>query len=133
MNSRNRPTSPHTRVARWQKRHRQSLPPGGRGLTFEVLEGRRVLASVADVEPPDPGHSAAVVTLLMPGDANQDLKFDQRDLVQVQQAGKYLTDQPATWEEGDWNGDGVFDQEDIVAALQTGTYLEEAAVDEAMR
>ena len=29
--------------------------------------------------------------------------------------GKYLTAEPANWEEGDWNGDGLFDQDDIVA------------------
>ena len=37
--------------------------------------------------------------------------------------GKYLTGQPATFEEGDWNGDGVFDQKDLVSALQAGSYL----------
>ena len=41
---------------------------------------------------------------LMAGDANQDLSFDQLDLVQVLQAGKYLTRESATWGEGDWNG-----------------------------
>lgn len=71
---------------------------------------------------------------LSPGDANQDYTFDQRDIVEVLQAGKYLTGQPATWGEGDWNGapggfagdppsgDGVFDQNDIVAALHHGFY-----------
>ena len=72
---------------------------------------------------------------LQAGDSNQDLKFDQLDLVQVQIAAKYLTGQPATWGEGDWNaapggevgkpplGDGRFDQLDIVAALGPGHYL----------
>jgi hypothetical protein len=72
---------------------------------------------------------------LAPGDANQDLAFDQLDLVQVLQANKYLTGQPATWGEGDWDaapgghpgnppkGDGLFDQLDIIAALQSGSYL----------
>jgi hypothetical protein len=59
-----------------------------------------------------------------PGDSNRDLQFDQLDIVQVLQADKYLTGQPATWQEGDWNDDGVFDQLDIVAALQTGNYLQ---------
>jgi hypothetical protein len=65
------------------------------------------------------------------GDANRDLQFDQHDIVQVLQAGKFRTGEPATWEEGDWNGDGFFDQLDIVAALQTGNYLQGtyAAVD----
>jgi hypothetical protein len=72
---------------------------------------------------------------LRAGDANQDRAFDQLDLVQVQQANKYLTGSPATWGEGDWNGapggqpgnppegDGLFDQRDLVAALVEGTYL----------
>ena len=38
---------------------------------------------------------------LQAGDADQDYDFDQLDLVQVQIAGKYLVDQPATWGEGD--------------------------------
>jgi hypothetical protein len=53
----------------------------------------------------------------------------------VQQAGKYLTGQRATWGEGDWNGapggspdnppagDGLFNQLDIVAAQQAAIYL----------
>lgn len=65
----------------------------------------------------------------------QDLSFDQLDLVQVLQAAKYMTGDPAIWGEGDWNGgpggepgnpprgDGVFDQFDIIAALAGGKYL----------
>jgi hypothetical protein len=72
---------------------------------------------------------------LLAGDADQDLDFDQRDLVQVQIGGKYLTGQSATWGEGDWNGapggqpgdppagDGLFNQADIVAAQQAAAYL----------
>ena len=41
---------------------------------------------------------------LQAGDADQDLDFDQLDLVKVQIAGKYLTGQAATWGDGDWNG-----------------------------
>jgi hypothetical protein len=59
-----------------------------------------------------------------PGDANKDCRFDQRDVVQVLQAGKLLTGQPASWGEGDWDGNGMFDRLDIVVALQTGNYLE---------
>jgi hypothetical protein len=74
-------------------------------------------------------------TALQPGDADQDLDFDQIDLVQVQIAAKYLTGQAATWGEGDWNGapggsqgnppagNGLFDQLDVVAALNAGKYL----------
>ena len=73
--------------------------------------------------------------VLQPGDADQDGDFDRLDLVQVLQAARYLTGQPATWGDGDWNGgpggypgeppagDGLFDEQDIVAALQTGKYL----------
>jgi hypothetical protein len=72
---------------------------------------------------------------LQAGDADQDLDFDQQDLVQVLIAAKYLTGQPAAWEEGDWNGapggspgnppagDGLFNQLDIVAAQQAAVYL----------
>jgi gluconolactonase len=72
---------------------------------------------------------------LQAGDANEDFKFDQLDLVQVQIAAKYLTGSPATWGEGDWNGapggspgnpptgNGLFDQLDIIAALSAGKYL----------
>jgi outer membrane protein assembly factor BamB len=79
--------------------------------------------------------SVVAARQLMAGDANQDLSFDQLDIVRVSQAAKYLTGQAATWGEGDWNGapggapgrpprgDGVFDQRDIVAALGTGLYL----------
>ena len=63
-------------------------------------------------------------TARAPGDANEDFKFDQLDVVQVLQAGKFLTAESATFGEGDWNGDGVFNQLDIVAALQTGNYLQ---------
>jgi hypothetical protein len=72
---------------------------------------------------------------LQPGDANMDLKFDQLDIIRVQQAAKYLTGQQATWGEGDWNGapggapgnpppgDGLFNQTDIIGALSAGKYL----------
>lgn len=72
---------------------------------------------------------------LLPGDADQDLDFDQLDLVKVQISGKYLTGQAATWGEGDWNGapggvqgsppagDGIFNQLDIISALGPGHYL----------
>jgi hypothetical protein len=72
---------------------------------------------------------------LVAGDADQDLDFDQFDLVQVQQSAKYLTDQAATWGEGDWDGapggspgappagDGLFNQFDIIAAQQAAAYL----------
>ena len=73
---------------------------------------------------------------LQSGDADQDLDFDQLDLVKVQVANKYLTGHAATWGEGDWNGapggspgnppvgDGLFDQFDIIAANIAGVYLQ---------
>ena len=77
----------------------------------------------------------SVDVVLQAGDADQDLDFDQLDLVQVQVANEYLSGETATWGEGDWNGapggspgdppagDGVFDQLDVIAALNAGTYL----------
>ena len=81
------------------------------------------------------GTSGGVAPRLMAGDADQDLDFDQLDLVRVQVAAKYLSGQPATWGEGDWNGapggepgspptgDGVFDQLDLVQVLASAKYL----------
>ena len=75
------------------------------------------------------------LTQLLAGDADQDLDFDQLDLVQVQVANKYLTGEVATWGEGDWDGapggspgnppagDGQFNQFDIIAAQQGAAYL----------
>jgi hypothetical protein len=57
------------------------------------------------------------------GDANRDGEFDQRDIVQVLQAAKYMTGEPAAWGEGDWNGDGQFNQLDLILALQGATYV----------
>ena len=80
---------------------------------------------------PDGGGAA----VLRAGDADQDLDFDQIDLVQVQIAGKYLTGAAATWGDGDWDaapggsvgsppaGNGLFDQLDIIGALNAGIYL----------
>ena len=91
-------------------------------LTIEQLQ--TIMAGPADGGP-----------VLRAGDADQDLDFDQIDLVQVQIAAKYLTGNPATWGEGDWNGapggapgspppgNGLFDQIDIISALTAGTYL----------
>lgn len=72
---------------------------------------------------------------LQAGDADEDLDFDQLDLVKVQIAARYLSGRPATWGEGDWDGapggqagspppgNGLFDQLDIIAALANGLYL----------
>ena len=58
------------------------------------------------------------------GDSNGDGAFDQRDLMQVLNLGKYLTGERASFAEGDWNADGFFDQHDIVFAMQGGQYME---------
>ena len=110
-----------------------------RPMTLETLECRHVLSSITGVSPVPVTHHTTLtndttVNWLSSGDANQDLRFDQTDLVQVLHSGKYLTGEPATWAEGDWNGapvgtvgnpsqgDGVFDQLDLIAALQWGAY-----------
>ena len=74
--------------------------------------------------------------MLRAGDADQDLDFDQLDLVKVQVANKYLSGAAATWGEGDWDGapggstgnppsgDGLFNQLDIIAANLAGVYLQ---------
>ena len=97
-------------------------------------------SSAGDLDPAQPNFDNLVIREpveagLQAGDADQDLDFDQLDLVQVQISAKYLTGQPATWGEGDWDGapggepgdppggNGLFDQFDIVAALASDVYL----------
>ena len=94
-------------------RNRNSLGKA-KSLQVETLEGRRLLAVV------------------LPGDANQDLHFDAADFVQVFKAGKFETNEAATWAEGDWNGgpgengpsvgDGVFTSHDLVSAFQASRF-----------
>ena len=93
--------------------------------------GRNGHLRIWRAEPETPAN----LIFLNAGDADQDLDFDQLDLVQVQVAAKYLTGEPATWGEGDWDGapggqpdspptgNGLFDQLDVIAALAAGTYL----------
>jgi hypothetical protein len=57
-----------------------------------------------------------------PGDSNEDGQFDSADLILAFAAGKYETDEPATWSEGNWNNDGRFNSADLVLALSTGNY-----------
>ena len=56
------------------------------------------------------------------GDANVDGEFNSGDFVAVFTAGKFETDQTATWAEGDWNGDGQFNSGDFVAAFTDGGF-----------
>jgi hypothetical protein len=68
------------------------------------------------------GEVDTLATLLRPGDANLDGRFDSFDIFIVIQAGLYETGQRATWREGDWDGDGEFDSTDLVHALKAGPY-----------
>ncbi len=99
-------------------------------------------AATAPGYPDNNGHISALTLerssskALQAGDADQDLDFDQLDLVRVQVAGKYLSGRAASWGEGDWDrapggspgspppGDGMFNQLDIIAALNAGKYLQ---------
>jgi hypothetical protein len=104
----------------------------GREATLLTDAGKALLNATIDYAL---GISVGVDPKLQAGDADQDLDFDQLDLVKVQIAGKYLTGQAATWGDGDWNGapggsqgnppagDGRFDQLDIIQALAPGLYL----------
>lgn len=56
------------------------------------------------------------------GDANLNGQFSTDDLVDVFQAGKYETGDPASWASGDWNSDGLFNSGDLVLVLQEGGY-----------
>ena len=103
----------------------------GNSLTRVRPEAYGPLATSWVAAPASPGTAEFFARL--PGDSNDDGRFDQLDITAVLQAGKYGTNQPASWSEGDWNGDGVFDQLDIVEALQSDSYLKDplAAVDRA--
>ncbi|MEZ6116413.1 MAG: PEP-CTERM sorting domain-containing protein [Pirellulaceae bacterium] len=56
------------------------------------------------------------------GDSNLDGEFNSADFVAVFTAGKFETQQEATWGEGDWNGDGFFDSSDFVVAFTDGGF-----------
>ena len=67
--------------------------------------------------------SCPAPAVLQAGDADQDLKFDQLDLVQVLVAAMFLTGQPATWGEGDWNGAPVANPGIHLSAMSSLTNL----------
>ena len=75
------------------------VPTGGGGLEVASFEE----STVADRPQLTLEPGAPIGPALQAGDADQDLDFDQLDLVKVQIASKYLSGQPATWGEGDWN------------------------------
>ena len=56
------------------------------------------------------------------GDANLDGEFNSADLVTTLTAGRFETNEEATWQEGDWNSDGRFTTTDLVVALSDGGY-----------
>jgi hypothetical protein len=111
--------------------------PSRRDLQFEVgtADGTCGTTTCPATHPLSGRLSVSYPGLLRAGDADQDLDFDQLDLVRVQVAGKYRTGLAATWGEGDWDGapggrpgdppsgNGRFDQLDIVAAQQAALYL----------
>ncbi len=117
----------------WIGQDPQNLNEGWGGLIDDVALFNHALTEEEVLDIYRNGLSTSIV--LQAGDADQDLDFDQLDLVRVQIAAKYLTGQPATWGEGDWNGapggqpgsppagNARFDQLDIIAALGAGHYL----------
>jgi hypothetical protein len=119
-------------------RHEYEISQGGRSIPatgVRLLVPQTGLGGGTAIDELEVYGSVSGGTALMPGDADQDLDFDQLDLVQVAVAGKYLTGAAADWGEGDWNGapggeqgsppagDGVFNQLDIIAALNADIYL----------
>ena len=56
------------------------------------------------------------------GDSNLDGEFNSGDVVSAFAAGKYETDEDASWAEGDWDGDKRFGSGDLVAAFADGGY-----------
>ena len=101
----------------------------------QVFETNGIAVVLADDGRGLTADSGEIQPRLQAGDADMDLDFDTLDLVKVQIAAKYLTEQAATWGEGDWNGspggspgnppagDGIFDPLDIISALNGNTYL----------
>ena len=116
--------------------------PVSDGDTFDLIDADKIQGSPLIVST-DPSQnwlfngetgevtlSGQASPLLKASDANQDLEFNQGDLVKVLGANTYLTGAPATWGTGDWDaaltpagpgrqggpnpGDGRFDPNDIV-------------------
>jgi hypothetical protein len=92
----------------------------GKSLARQTLGGWGSWPTSWSALPPTPGTVDMVFGQL--GDANGDGQFDSRDLNAVLARGRYLSGEPATWEDGDWNQDRVFNQLDLVLALQQGGF-----------
>ena len=87
-----------------------------RQLNAEGLEPRMMLAGDATTLAESSAaslNSEDGTRAYLNGDANYDGTFDQLDIRNVLQSGKYLTGEPADWSEGDWNGDGQFNQKGL--------------------
>ena len=116
-------------------RNLDSTPGGGQWFYHGAIDDFRIYDESLDEAAIQALMAGDAGPVLWAGDADQDLDFDQLDLVRVQVAAKYLTGTAATWGEGDWNGapggepgsppqgNGLFDQVDIIAALAPAHYL----------
>ena len=56
------------------------------------------------------------------GDSDLNGEFNSGDFVTVFRAGRFESDEYASWSEGDWNGDKRFDTSDFVVAFQDGGF-----------
>jgi hypothetical protein len=67
----------------------------------------------------------------VPGDVNDDGRFNSADLVAVFQRGQYEDGMRSNseFEDGDWNGDRQFNSSDLVLAFQSGQYELAAEID----
>ena len=67
-------------------------------------------------------HWVTEIAMTWQGDVNFDGEFSSNDLVSVFAAGRYESDEGATWRQGDWNADGRFGSTDLIVAFQDGGY-----------
>ena len=63
----------------------------------------------------------------LPGDVNDDGRFDREDITRVLQSGMYLVQEVADFDQGDWNRDRRFDAADVIFALQKTGWTENAS------
>ena len=103
--------------------HYRANPPwpaeaagNGDSLTRTQASDHALLLTSWIAAAPSPGGFQPLARI--PGDANQDGRFDRSDLLLALEVGTYMTGMPASWSAGDWTGDGLFDQRDVVFALE---------------